>query len=68
MNHYPVFYLQICPMGQSQEATAADIVEMRSSGPWPATEINTMSGDEANNMEEGCEKTFRHETQTISKR
>ena len=27
--------------------TSPDVVEMRSSGPWPETEINTTSGDEA---------------------
>ena len=32
---------------------ASSTVEMRSSGPWPETEINTTSGDEARKMEEG---------------
>ena len=27
--------------------TSPDVVEMRSSGPWPETEINTTSGDDA---------------------
>ena len=39
--------MQICPMGQPQEAEPPDVVEMTSSGPWPETEINTTSGDEA---------------------
>ena len=46
-----VFYMQICPMGQPQEAEPPDIVEMRSSGPWPETEINTTSGDAASSCQ-----------------
>ena len=44
-----VFYMQICPMGQPQEAESPRrcTTEMISSGPWPETEINTTSGDEA---------------------
>ena len=32
---------------QPKGGTSPDAVEMRSSGPWPETEINTASGDEA---------------------
>ena len=32
-------------------------VEMRSSGPWPETEINTASGDEANSFSQEHIKT-----------
>ena len=35
--------MPITPRG----GTSPDVVEMRSSGPWPETEINTTSGDEA---------------------
>ena len=35
------------PIDQPQEEEPPDAVEMRSSGPWRETEINTASGDEA---------------------
>ena len=35
------------PIDQPQEEEPPDVVEMRSSGPWPETEINTTSGNEA---------------------
>ena len=39
--------IQTMPIDQPQEAEPPDAVEMRSSGPWPETEINTTSGNEA---------------------
>ena len=39
--------IQTMPIDQPQEAKPPDVVEMRSSGPWPETEINTTSGNEA---------------------
>ena len=43
------FYLLYANLSHGTTArggTSPDAVEMRSSGPWPETEINTASGDE----------------------
>ena len=39
--------IQTMPIDQPQEEDPPDVVEMRSSGPWPETESNTTSGNEA---------------------
>ena len=46
MKDVVVFYMQIFPWDNRKRRSPPDVVEMRSSGPWPETEINTASGDE----------------------